>query len=179
MENRMPGSADTSTETGTLADVDACTALWMRALEARDSERPPEQTADRVRADFDEEWVSFRVIRADDGTVAAFGLVLPPASSAAEQIAPQISSMPELRDSAYLALLAVDPAVQGRGAGSALLRELADDSAREGHPAVFLYVRTDNVAAVGLYERNGFEPFGEPFVHPSIGKHFRTYVRRL
>jgi ribosomal protein S18 acetylase RimI-like enzyme len=166
------------TEVGAQADVSACVAIWMRALDARDGERPPSSTEDRVRADFDEENVSFRVIR-KLGRVAAFGLVLQGASRAASQIAPHIGALPQLRDSAYLALLAVDPDLQGQGAGVALLHDLVDDTAQAGHPAIFLYVRTDNVTAVALYERNDFVGIGKTFVHPVIGKDFCAYVNTL
>ena len=53
--------------------------------------------------------------------------------------------------------IGVDEACQGRGIGRALLdgllRIAADDP-------IFLEVRTDNVAAISLYEGNGFEVMG-------------------
>jgi ribosomal protein S18 acetylase RimI-like enzyme len=166
------------TEAGAQEDISACVDIWMRALEDRDGERPPSSTEDRVRADFDEENVSFRVIR-KLGRIAAFGLVLQGASRAASHIALHVSALPQLRDAAYLALLAVDPGLQGQGAGVALLHDLVDDTAQAGHPAIFLYVRADNVTAVALYERNGFVGIGKTFVHPAIGKGFSAYVNTL
>jgi ribosomal-protein-alanine N-acetyltransferase len=55
--------------------------------------------------------------------------------------------------------IGVDPARQGRGIGYALLRRLLDDADAHGGP-VFLEVRTDNIAARTLYERNGFVTVG-------------------
>jgi ribosomal-protein-alanine N-acetyltransferase len=53
--------------------------------------------------------------------------------------------------------IGVDPAYQGRGVGRALLDNLL---AFADGGDVFLEVRTDNVAAIGLYERNGFVVVG-------------------
>ncbi len=53
--------------------------------------------------------------------------------------------------------IGVDPAYQGRGVGRALLDELL--AFAEGG-TVFLEVRTDNVPAITLYERNGFVTVG-------------------
>jgi ribosomal-protein-alanine N-acetyltransferase len=55
--------------------------------------------------------------------------------------------------------IGVDPAVQGRGIGRALLRGLLDVA--DAVPAtVFLEVRTDNEAARALYESEGFTVVG-------------------
>ncbi|CAN5683543.1 ribosomal protein S18-alanine N-acetyltransferase [soil metagenome] len=53
--------------------------------------------------------------------------------------------------------IGVDPAYQGRGIGQALLDALL---AYAQGGAVFLEVRTDNAAAIALYERNGFVTVG-------------------
>ncbi len=53
--------------------------------------------------------------------------------------------------------IGVDPAYQGQGVGRRLLDELLDYAAGG---VVFLEVRTDNEAAIGLYRSVGFEQVG-------------------
>jgi ribosomal protein S18 acetylase RimI-like enzyme len=54
----------------------------------------------------------------------------------------------------YLPIIGVDPAAQGRGHGSRLLRHRTEWLDREGHVA---YLESTNPANVPLYERHGFE----------------------
>ena len=53
--------------------------------------------------------------------------------------------------------IGVDPAYQGQGIGRQLLRGLFDFA---GDATIFLEVRTDNEAAIALYESEGFEQVG-------------------
>jgi [ribosomal protein S18]-alanine N-acetyltransferase len=53
--------------------------------------------------------------------------------------------------------IAVAPSAQGRGVGTCLLRALTERAARSGARSLLLEVRADNVAAIALYEREGFE----------------------
>jgi ribosomal-protein-alanine N-acetyltransferase len=55
--------------------------------------------------------------------------------------------------------IGVHPAWQGKGVGKALLRALLARADEVAAP-VFLEVRTDNVAAIGLYEAHGFTRIG-------------------
>ena len=55
--------------------------------------------------------------------------------------------------------IGVDPAWQRQGVGRALLNALLA-KADEAHAPVFLEVRTDNTAAIGLYEAHGFHRIG-------------------
>ena len=58
----------------------------------------------------------------------------------------------------YLAVLGTDPAHQGEGVGSALVRHVLDDRANTGEPA---YLETETEANVPFYERHGFKVIGE------------------
>ncbi len=59
---------------------------------------------------------------------------------------------------AYLGALGVDPVLQGRGIGSALLAHWLADADREGLPS---YLETDAPANLGFYARAGFAVAGE------------------
>lgn len=61
---------------------------------------------------------------------------------------------------ARLYSLATRPEARGRGVGTALLEAVADAARRRGCRALRLEVRTDNAAAIGLYERAGFKRIG-------------------
>ena len=67
----------------------------------------------------------------------------------------------------YLAVLGTDPAHQGEGVGSALVRHVLDDPANTPEPA---YLETETEANVPFYERHGFEVIGQLDV-PSGGPH--------
>ena len=58
----------------------------------------------------------------------------------------------------YLFFLATQPEWQGRGLGSALLREVLDRCDREGRPA---YLEATNEGCRRLYQRHGFEVTAE------------------
>jgi len=53
--------------------------------------------------------------------------------------------------------IAVSPLDQGRGIGSTLLRSLLDEASTAGCRQMLLEVRSDNSAAIDMYERFGFE----------------------
>jgi ribosomal protein S18 acetylase RimI-like enzyme len=57
----------------------------------------------------------------------------------------------------YLPLIGVDPARQGSGLGSILLRHALARSDRDGVPA---YLESSNPRNIGLYERHGFVRLG-------------------
>ena len=61
---------------------------------------------------------------------------------------------------ARLYSLATRPEARGQGVGAALLEAAATAARRRGSRALRLEVRTDNAAAIGLYERHGFRRIG-------------------
>jgi GNAT superfamily N-acetyltransferase len=71
----------------------------------------------------------------------------------------------------YLAILGVEPARQGEGIGSSLLRHSLEPCDREG---LIAYLESSNPANVPLYRRHGFEVIGEiqvgssPTIFPMI-----------
>ena len=58
----------------------------------------------------------------------------------------------------YLPLIAVDPAHQGKGIGSALMKEALRRCDEQGFPA---YLESSNPRNVSLYQRHGFEVIGQ------------------
>jgi ribosomal protein S18 acetylase RimI-like enzyme len=73
----------------------------------------------------------------------------------------------------YLPLIGIDPAWQGKGLGSALLKHATDICDRDG---VAAYLESSNLANVPLYERHGFEVLGRiqvggsPVITPMLRK---------
>jgi ribosomal-protein-alanine N-acetyltransferase len=63
-------------------------------------------------------------------------------------------------DEAHLLNLSIAAACQRRGHGSLLLRRLCEIARGRGARLIFLEVRPSNVAALRLYERNGFQQRG-------------------
>jgi ribosomal-protein-alanine N-acetyltransferase len=63
--------------------------------------------------------------------------------------------------SARIYSIAVDPRFARRGVGAALIAATERFAVRHEREAVTLEVRYDNAAAIALYEKCGFRPFGE------------------
>ena len=61
-----------------------------------------------------------------------------------------------LTEQAFVAYMAVEPAWQRRGAGSALLASIEDHARKRGLPYLSLMVTEENAAARGLYAAAGF-----------------------
>ena len=69
-----------------------------------------------------------------------------------------------LRHGSYIARLysiAVDLTMRGAGLGAALLDDALQQAGNAGRASLRLEVRQDNVAAIALYRRAGFVPFGQ------------------
>lgn len=63
-------------------------------------------------------------------------------------------------DDADVQTIAVSPAAQGRGIGRLLLHSLMRTALDRGCRQLFLEVRSDNLAALHLYQVEAFEPMG-------------------
>ncbi|MCF8539577.1 MAG: GNAT family N-acetyltransferase, partial [Candidatus Nanopelagicales bacterium] len=61
------------------------------------------------------------------------------------------------RPDADIQTMAIAPSVQGRGVGGLLLDTVIEHSREQGVRHIFLVVREDNVPALALYRRRGFE----------------------
>ena len=74
-------------------------------------------------------------------------------------------------DAWYLAIIGVDPAYQGTGIGSQLMKKALERVDSEGLTA---YLESSNPRNMSLYERCGFEVIGQiqigecPVIHPMI-----------
>jgi len=64
----------------------------------------------------------------------------------------------------FLGLIEILPELQGRGLGSAVVRDLQEE-ARTKRVPIRLQVIKGNAAAVRLYERLDFKPSGETTTH--------------
>lgn len=153
-------------------DTEACVALWLLALHARDGRRAVDGTAERVRSKFATARLSWRVLRDAAAPASApilgFGLMTQPGTGNADDPA----------DAAYFSLLAVAPDAQGRGFGALLLGELIDDARAAGHRSAVLHTIVGSPAEA-LYRSRGWLPHGNSFAHPLNGLTTQTYLLQL
>jgi GNAT superfamily N-acetyltransferase len=78
----------------------------------------------------------------------------------------------------YLAVLGTEPAAQGKGRGSAVIRPVLDRCDADGIPA---YLESSKEANIPFYERHGFrvtEEVGFPRGGPSVWLMWREPVQR-
>ncbi len=80
-----------------------------------------------------------------DGVPAGFLLLL-------DDLPDEVTTTPQ----AFVAYMAVEPELQGRGVGKALLAAAESEAKRRGLPYISLMVTEDNGAARRLYERGGY-----------------------
>ena len=64
----------------------------------------------------------------------------------------------QVGDDGELLQIAVDKSARRSGIGSLLMEAVLDYAAKNAMHSIFLEVRSSNVAAITLYEKNGFEP---------------------
>jgi ribosomal protein S18 acetylase RimI-like enzyme len=148
------------------ADLEACLAVWVEACAARDG-RAFDGVAERARPKFDA-GVVWMVADGVDG-VDGFVLATRPASGLPADPA----------DAPVLGLLATAPDAQARGLGRALLREATARLASLGYERAVLHALLDNVAAVGLYESEGWVAADEPYEHSLLKRPSQRFERVL
>jgi ribosomal protein S18 acetylase RimI-like enzyme len=160
-----PNQSPATIRHGIPAEAEACVALWLDAVEARDGYIYA-GLAEHTRAKFETPvaWVV-----AEHGNLAGFALGTPPGSGLA-------SDPPS---ALVLGLLAVAPAEQGSGTGRQLLTAFTDAAVAAGYRQGVLRVLQENTPAVRLYESQGWIPFGAPFAHAVTGRPVQTYSRDL
>jgi ribosomal protein S18 acetylase RimI-like enzyme len=152
---------------GSPSDEDACVDLWVAACAARDGQAFP-GVEERARAKFPQ--VEALVI-AETRSRALAGFVLATAPG---------SGLPgDPAEAPLVALLAVDPAIQGRGLGATLMGAVAAELANRGRHLAVLHVLLDNSAAIRLYEASGWVPLGDAFEHSLLKRPMQAYVCTL
>ncbi|ROS50309.1 N-acetyltransferase [Frigoribacterium sp. PhB24] len=151
---------------GAAADLDACLALWVAACAARDGQAFA-GVAERARPKFD----AGVVWLVADGVDGADGFVLATRPG---------SGLPgDPADAPVLGLLATRPGAQAQGLGRALLREATRRLSSLGHERAVLHGLLDNVAAVRLYEGEGWVAAGEPYDHSLLKRPTQRFERVL
>ncbi|HEX4443034.1 MAG TPA: GNAT family N-acetyltransferase [Galbitalea sp.] len=144
---------------GTPAAVPACVDLWIRALAWRDGLEPAEAVHDRTAGKLETPAIRFAIV-GEQSAPTAFALTTRLSESSADE-----KEQPAAAHTAYIELLAVEPAVVSRGLGRALLRDAIVAASAARCTMAVLHVRVDNTAAIHLYESEGFEMRGEPREH--------------
>jgi ribosomal protein S18 acetylase RimI-like enzyme len=76
-------------------------------------------------------------------------------------------------------MLAVDPAAQGSGIGTALVRWCMDRSRELGLPRLVLCTQVENATAIGMYERLGFVRLPERDWSPAANVDLISYTLDL
>ena len=75
--------------------------------------------------------------------------------------------------------IATAPAARGRGVARALLAAIEADAVAHGATRMRLEVRTDNAAAIALYERFGYAGIAELPAYYDNGADARRYEKKL
>lgn len=80
-------------------------------------------------------------------------------------------------DAAGVRMFGVDPAVQGRGVGTAMMEWCRDEAVRLGRRRIVLHTTTDMATAKRMYERLGYTREPERDMHfDDLGLHLMAYV---
>ena len=104
-------------------------------------------------------WLPPGVAVDGDAVEACFSETVPePRRSQMFEILEQMDEVHPEEPHWYLAIIGVDPAKQGQGVGSALMRHALEGVDAAGLPA---YLESSNPANISLYRRHGFEVIRE------------------
>jgi len=147
-------------------DLDDAAQIWAEATAARDgSADVADLSISRpvLEAVLERSPSSFVLIaRDEDDSAAGFAAVEPAGATGAE-----------------VGYFGVRPGHWGQGVGALLLRAVQERLSVSGYRTAQLLVYIDNVRAVALYERLGWQPSGQPAPHPRTGKLEQRYVLTL
>jgi ribosomal protein S18 acetylase RimI-like enzyme len=136
--DRPPAAADTRVRRAAVSDLDALVALEQRSFSSDRLSRA------QYRRHLDSE----------------SALVMAATTSHRHFLGSAVLFFRQRSGVARLYSLATQPEARGRGVGAALLEAAAEAARHRGCRALRLEVRTDNAAAIGLYERAGFQRIG-------------------
>ena len=147
-----------------VADADAVARIYNAGVRERTStfdtrERDPEDYADSLRS----ERYPFLVAELD-GRVAGWAAMS------------EYSRSREVYAGIAECSIYVDPELRGRGIGSALLAELADEGARRGFYKLIGKLFTDNEPSLRLLERAGFRVVGTHLRHGTLDGEWRDVI---
>ena len=107
------------------------------------------------------------------GKIVGSVLLYPPEANAYGRAVDENATIPEMR------LLAVEPAMRGRGIGNVLTRECVQRAQRAGAPALGLHTLDMMQTAMQMYERMGFVRVPELDFYPAenaVIKGYRLYL---
>lgn len=90
----------------------------------------------------------------------------------------RISDVESPRAGYWLYNLHVKPRYRGMGIGAALTRRVMDQAQSEGASELFLEALEDNVPALALYRKLGFEPVSLPALRAETSRYFQLFGRR-
>jgi ribosomal protein S18 acetylase RimI-like enzyme len=147
-------------------ELEDAAQIWAEATAFRDGESEIADLADSlpiIEAVLDRSPQAFVLLaRADGGGAAGF--------AAAEPITAEPTGM-----RAEVTYFGVRPSMWGRGVGQLLLRQVQSRLTSAGYTHAELSVYAENVRAVALYERLGWQPVGAPTPHRRTGRPEQRY----
>jgi RimJ/RimL family protein N-acetyltransferase len=141
-EIRKAGPDDAAALLGLLHKLDAQSAYMM--MEPGEREAAPDRLHERLAA---------------QDTAGSFDLVAEETGRLAGWLSAEVLPFRRARRTGYL-VLGVDADFAGRGSGAALLATAADEAQLRGLWRLELTVMADNLRALGLYARCGFQVEG-------------------